>query len=181
MRMCIKDGTIKDGRGLKGLINILGNNNLQILMGITLILMHTNLMDMVTLIVIANNHHPMPMNHLPNIVLNHRTHKPYTTKHLHMILTHIHYTNHLVNHMKHMKNHPNSTPNTLKNYHLHVITKMRHLQCMRTLNHKMNHLPHLKKSWLILLTLPLSWNHWTHATSKASLRMNMRNQPKKGA
>ncbi|KAL4316104.1 hypothetical protein AHAS_Ahas15G0251700 [Arachis hypogaea] len=64
-------------------------------------MMHTKTMDMVDLLVITNNPHHMPMNPLLNIVLNHHTHKPHTTKHLHMTLTHIHHTNHLMSHMNH--------------------------------------------------------------------------------
>ena len=70
---------------------------LRILMGIILILMHTNLMYVMTLIVIVNHNHHIHMNPLLNIALHH-THKPHTTIHLHMILTHIHHTN---NHMNH--------------------------------------------------------------------------------
>jgi len=123
MTTCIKDGIIKDGRSLKGLINLLGNNLLWSLIGIILLLMHINLMDVVILIVVVNNHHHMPMNHPLNIILNHLTHKSHTTNHLHMTLTYIHHTHHLKNHMNHMNHHHFNTT-TPKNHLLNINIKL---------------------------------------------------------
>ena len=97
MTACIKDLEIKGGRSPKLMDNLLGNNLPRFLMGTIQTLMHTNLMYVMTLIVVVNHHH-MHMNPLLNIAL-HYTHKPYTTNHLHIILTHIHRTNHHMNHL----------------------------------------------------------------------------------
>ena len=159
MRMCIKDGAIKDGGSLKGLINLIGNNFLRFLMGIILILVHINLMDVVTLIVIVNNHHHMPMNHPLNMILNHLTHKPHTTKHLIMTLILIHHTNHLMNHMNHIWNHHHSNTITLKNHlnihHLHTLTKMDQLPIIKLSSQTMKllFLHHLQ--WMILSKIVL--------------------------